>query len=317
MGIFPYVLKLLQSSARELRPLLVFIWAKILAVDSVSSPCPSGAQGHLHVPRATLLAEPRRPARWRWVPRAGGVPRARCQGPAPLSLPRWPRTSCPAHLPAPSAAGPSSRPEGASAPLCRPAVSLPSRTHVAAAPHPARCFLPAPPPTAPGPRGSSVSAGALPSCPGRGDGHAGAQASPVRLGPAARAVTSPPRLPSLRLPASPSSSLWGPRPPSPLQRSRAVLKAVGDADVSRLCPRQGHGPVGTEPCAARPDVAHPTAGGAASALGVNVGGGSPGRGASTEAIRVAASAGVEAADTRGGPFGAQVLPSGFGPPSFA
>lgn len=40
VGIFPYVLKLLQSSARELRPLLVFIWAKILAVDSVSSPRP-------------------------------------------------------------------------------------------------------------------------------------------------------------------------------------------------------------------------------------------------------------------------------------
>lgn len=37
VGIFPYVLKLLQSSARELRPLLVFIWAKILAVDSVSN----------------------------------------------------------------------------------------------------------------------------------------------------------------------------------------------------------------------------------------------------------------------------------------
>ena len=35
VGIFPYVLKLLQSSARELRPLLVFIWAKILAVDDV------------------------------------------------------------------------------------------------------------------------------------------------------------------------------------------------------------------------------------------------------------------------------------------
>merc|ERR1719192_897115 len=33
VGIFPYVLKLLQSSARELRPLLVFIWAKILSVD--------------------------------------------------------------------------------------------------------------------------------------------------------------------------------------------------------------------------------------------------------------------------------------------
>ena len=34
VGIFPYVLKLLQSSARELRPLLVSIWAKILAVDT-------------------------------------------------------------------------------------------------------------------------------------------------------------------------------------------------------------------------------------------------------------------------------------------
>uniref|UniRef100_A0A6M2DI61 Putative guanine nucleotide binding protein mip1 n=1 Tax=Xenopsylla cheopis TaxID=163159 RepID=A0A6M2DI61_XENCH len=33
VGIFPYVLKLLQSSAKELRPMLVFIWAKILAVD--------------------------------------------------------------------------------------------------------------------------------------------------------------------------------------------------------------------------------------------------------------------------------------------
>lgn len=34
VGIFPYVLKLLQSSAKELRPVLVFIWTKILAVDS-------------------------------------------------------------------------------------------------------------------------------------------------------------------------------------------------------------------------------------------------------------------------------------------
>ncbi|XP_076441319.1 regulatory-associated protein of mTOR-like isoform X2 [Babylonia areolata] len=33
VGIFPYVLKLLQSSAKELRPLLVFLWAKIMAVD--------------------------------------------------------------------------------------------------------------------------------------------------------------------------------------------------------------------------------------------------------------------------------------------
>lgn len=145
MGIFPYVLKLLQSSARELRPLLVFIWAKILAVDSVSSPRPSGARGHLHGPRATLLAEPRRPARRWWVPRAGGVPRARCQGPALLSLPRWPRTSCPAHLPHQVLPPFLPAGRGQRSPL-PPAVSLPSRTHVAAVPHPARCFLPAPPP---------------------------------------------------------------------------------------------------------------------------------------------------------------------------
>lgn len=41
VGIFPYVLKLLQASAKELRPLLVFIWAKILAVDNVSGPSTS------------------------------------------------------------------------------------------------------------------------------------------------------------------------------------------------------------------------------------------------------------------------------------
>lgn len=36
VGIFPYVLKLLQASGVELREKLVFIWAKILAVDSVN-----------------------------------------------------------------------------------------------------------------------------------------------------------------------------------------------------------------------------------------------------------------------------------------
>ena len=35
MGIFPYVLKLLQSPAVELREILVFIWAKILALDKL------------------------------------------------------------------------------------------------------------------------------------------------------------------------------------------------------------------------------------------------------------------------------------------
>jgi len=36
VGIFPYMLKLLQSKSRELQPVLVFIWAKILAIDGVS-----------------------------------------------------------------------------------------------------------------------------------------------------------------------------------------------------------------------------------------------------------------------------------------
>ena len=35
VGIFPYVLKLLQSKNKELQPILVFIWSKILAVDKV------------------------------------------------------------------------------------------------------------------------------------------------------------------------------------------------------------------------------------------------------------------------------------------
>lgn len=33
VGIFPYVLKLLQTTATDLRPILVFIWTKILACD--------------------------------------------------------------------------------------------------------------------------------------------------------------------------------------------------------------------------------------------------------------------------------------------
>jgi hypothetical protein len=33
VGIFPYVLKLLQTTSQDLRTTLVFIWAKILALD--------------------------------------------------------------------------------------------------------------------------------------------------------------------------------------------------------------------------------------------------------------------------------------------
>ena len=35
VGIFPYILKLLQSTSRDLRPALVTLWAKILAVEQV------------------------------------------------------------------------------------------------------------------------------------------------------------------------------------------------------------------------------------------------------------------------------------------
>ncbi len=39
VGIFPYVLKLLQTTSSELRTTLVFIWAKILALDRSCQAC--------------------------------------------------------------------------------------------------------------------------------------------------------------------------------------------------------------------------------------------------------------------------------------
>ncbi|KAI0152991.1 raptor N-terminal caspase like domain-containing protein [Xylariaceae sp. FL1272] len=38
IGIFPYVLKLLQSAAPELKPVMVFIWTRVLAVDTSCQP---------------------------------------------------------------------------------------------------------------------------------------------------------------------------------------------------------------------------------------------------------------------------------------
>ncbi|EDO47933.1 predicted protein [Nematostella vectensis] len=63
VGIFPYVLKLLQSSARELRPLLVFIWAKILAVDSSCQSDLVKDNGHKYF--LSVLADPYMPAEHR------------------------------------------------------------------------------------------------------------------------------------------------------------------------------------------------------------------------------------------------------------
>lgn len=63
VGIFPYVLRLLQSTARELRPLMVFIWAKILAVDSSCQTDLVKDNGHKYF--LSVLADPYMPAEHR------------------------------------------------------------------------------------------------------------------------------------------------------------------------------------------------------------------------------------------------------------
>lgn len=63
VGIFPYVLKLLQSIARELRPLLVLIWAKILAVEKT---CQSDiVRDHGHRYFLSVLQDPTIPSKTR------------------------------------------------------------------------------------------------------------------------------------------------------------------------------------------------------------------------------------------------------------
>ncbi|XP_065066347.1 regulatory-associated protein of mTOR-like [Rhopilema esculentum] len=63
VGIFPYVLKLLQGSSREIRPLMVFIWAKILAVDSTCQADLVKDGGHNYF--LSVLADPYMPAEHR------------------------------------------------------------------------------------------------------------------------------------------------------------------------------------------------------------------------------------------------------------
>ncbi|XP_069979013.1 regulatory-associated protein of mTOR isoform X2 [Penaeus vannamei] len=63
VGIFPYVLRLLQSSARELRPLLVFLWAKILAVDPSCKADLVREEGYKYFLK--VLADPSMPAEHR------------------------------------------------------------------------------------------------------------------------------------------------------------------------------------------------------------------------------------------------------------
>ncbi|XP_043200840.1 regulatory-associated protein of mTOR-like isoform X2 [Amphibalanus amphitrite] len=63
VGIFPYVLKLLQASARELRPLLVIIWAKIMALDPACQVDLVRDNGHRYF--LDVLADPHMPAEHR------------------------------------------------------------------------------------------------------------------------------------------------------------------------------------------------------------------------------------------------------------
>lgn len=63
VGIFPYVLKLLQSFAKELRPLLVYIWAKILAVDNTCQADLIREQGHKYF--LSILQDPAMPSETR------------------------------------------------------------------------------------------------------------------------------------------------------------------------------------------------------------------------------------------------------------
>lgn len=56
VGIFPYVLKLLQTTAADLRTTLVFIWTKILALDKS---CQVWHLHHFHVGREYMACQGR------------------------------------------------------------------------------------------------------------------------------------------------------------------------------------------------------------------------------------------------------------------
>ena len=49
VGIFPYVLKLLQTTASDLRTTLILIWTKILALDKSCQVCGRSARAYNRV----------------------------------------------------------------------------------------------------------------------------------------------------------------------------------------------------------------------------------------------------------------------------
>jgi regulatory associated protein of mTOR len=57
IGIFPYISKLLQAAGPELRPVLIFIWARILAVDPMSQTELVNNQGYKYFANILALRE--------------------------------------------------------------------------------------------------------------------------------------------------------------------------------------------------------------------------------------------------------------------
>ncbi|WFD02166.1 Target of rapamycin complex 1 subunit kog1 [Malassezia obtusa] len=81
IGIFPYVLKLLQSPAADLKPVLIYIWARILAVDHSCQVDLLRDSGYMYF--ATVLS-PFAPGSGAW---AGGAERASGGNGTPGALP--------------------------------------------------------------------------------------------------------------------------------------------------------------------------------------------------------------------------------------
>lgn len=72
IGIFPYVLKLLQSPAADLKPVLIYIWARILAVDHSCQVDLLRDNGYMYF--ASVLSPFHAPGTPAWAGPANGLP---------------------------------------------------------------------------------------------------------------------------------------------------------------------------------------------------------------------------------------------------
>ena len=100
VGIFPYVLKLLQTTAPDLRPALSFIWARVLALDPACQADLAKDGGHIYFvrhldapggPAVNGGVPPPPQARQQWLPPASGpLPGASPPRGPPQPLPQQP-----------------------------------------------------------------------------------------------------------------------------------------------------------------------------------------------------------------------------------